>query len=316
MSLALSVNSTIVRSSLAALSARASLQWAAFVSPARAVEEAAKRFLTPPPVRHRQRDADFLAQGRGFVVTAAGTRLAAWRFGEECRPAIVLSHGWGGRAAQFHAFVPALVAAGWQAVVFDQPGHGRSEGREASLVGFARSLAAVVGALEAQGIEVAGLVGHSLGGAAVPVFLRESGRRLPGVLIAPPASLVAYSAHFARHHGLSESMRARMQAHIEQRLGLPWRDIELPRGVASLRSPALVIHDEDDRDVRLEAGLAIARAWPGARFVRTRGLGHSAVLRDAGVIRDAIDFLGGRVVFAPPPARHELSSYCAPAPIL
>lgn len=316
MSLALSFNSTTVRAYTETLAARLGLGLSVRLSPERAVAEAARRFLTPPPVTHRERDKAFLAQGRGFVVPSAGVRLAAWRFGEAHRPAVVLSHGWGGRAGQFQAFVPALVAAGWQAVVFDHAGHGRSEGKEASLVGFARALAAVVGAIESQGADVTGLIGHSLGAAAIPVFLRESGRTPRSVLVAPPASLVGYSSFFARRLGLSEALRARMQAQVEHRLGFAWRDIELPRGVASLASPALVIHDEDDRDVRLQAGLAIARAWPGARFVRTSGLGHSAVLRDAGVVRDAIDFLRDAVVFAPPPASGETSAHSGPSPIL
>jgi hypothetical protein len=60
----------------------------------------------------------------------------------------------------------------------------------------------------------------------------------------------------------------------------------------------------------------VARAWPGARFLRTQGLGHNAILRDAGVVRDAIDFLKAEVAFARPPARGERSAFPGPAPLL
>jgi pimeloyl-ACP methyl ester carboxylesterase len=280
------------------------------------VAEAARLFLTPPQGGPRARDRDFLAGGEGFVVRVGEARLAAWRFGAHDRPAVILSHGWGGRGAQLRAFVPALEAAGFQAVVFDHAGHGHSEGRQSSLVDFARGLAAVAQALDARGIAVAGVIGHSLGAAAIAPFLRASGRRLRAVLVAPPSSLVGYSAWFAKTLGLGERLRARLQRTVERRYGVRWEELELPRAVAGLDAPALVIHDGDDREVRLRSGLAVARAWPGARFVRTAGLGHHAILRDAGVVRDAVDFLGGEVAFPRPPAPDEWSAFPGPAPIL
>ncbi|MGE0356188.1 MAG: alpha/beta fold hydrolase [Burkholderiales bacterium] len=310
-----SINSTIVRS-IKLLSTRARLQVGAMVAPDRAVADAVRLFLTPPRRAVRERDRAFLAGGEGFVVPLAGARLAAWRFGPDGAPAVILSHGWGGRGAQFHAFVPALVDAGYQAVVFDHAGHGHSEGRESSLVDFFRGLGAVAGALADRGIPLAGVVGHSLGAAAIAPFLRASGLAARSVLVAPPSSLVGHSAWFARKLGLGEVFRGRLQAAVERRYGVRWDDLELPQSVASLAAPALVIHDEGDRDVPLRAGLAVARAWPGARFVRTAGLGHNAILRDAGVVRDAIDFLGGAVVFAPPPPQDEWSAFPGPAPML
>lgn len=314
-SLPMTLNSTIVRS-MKFLSVRARLQVGAIVAPERALADAVRLFLTPPRGRLRERDRDFLSGGEGFVVHAGTTRLSAWRFGPREAPAVILSHGWGGRASQFHAFVPALVAAGYQAVVFDHAGHGLSEGRLSSLVDFGRGLGAVAQALEARRVEVAGVVGHSLGAAAIAPFLRASGRDLRVVLVATPASLVKYSAWFARKLGLGEKIRSRLQSAVERRYGVRWDELELPASVAGLAAPALVVHDEGDADVRYSAGLAVARAWPDARFVRTTGLGHTAILRDAGVVRDAVDFLKGEVVFARPPAQDEWSSFPGPAPLL
>lgn len=311
----LPINSTIVRF-VKRLSLRARLQLGALVAPERALADAVRLFLTPPRRPIRERDRDFLAGGEGFVVLSGEARLAAWRFGPRDRPAVVLSHGWGGRGAQFRAFVPALEAAGYQAIVFDHLGHGLSEGSQSSLIDFGRGLEAVVGAAEARGIRVAGVAGHSLGAAAIAPFLRASGRRLRSVLVAPPASLVGYSALFAKALGLGEALRSRLQSDVERRYGVRWDELELPRSVAGLEAPALVIHDEGDADVRLAAGLAIARAWPDARFERTTGLGHNAILRDAGVVRDAIDFLRGEVRFARPPAADERSAFPGPAPLL
>lgn len=311
-----SMNSTIVRNILSLAGTRASLALARVRGFEHAVERAARLFLTPPRHAHREREIAFLATGERFVVHAPGVRLAAWRFGDPGVPAIVFSHGWGGRGAQGQAFVEAAIAAGLQAVVFDHAAHGFSEGRESSLVAFSRGLGAVTAALEARGLHVAGVIGHSLGGAALAHWLATGGRADRVVLVAPPVSLIGYSGRFARLVGIGERVRLAMQERIERQVGVAWSAFELPGSVADLATPALVIHDHGDRDVPLAHGLALARAWPEARFLATRGFGHNAILRQRAVARDALDFLRGDVVFAPPPPRDDWSAFPGPAPIL
>jgi pimeloyl-ACP methyl ester carboxylesterase len=211
--------------------------------------------------------------------------------------------------------VPALLDAGYQVLVFDHAGHGHSEGAHATLVHFWDGLAAVVADAEARGSTIEGFVGHSLGAAAIGAWLNETGRETRAVLIAPPISVERYSGYFARRMGIAEPVRRRMQEHFERALGRRWSEFELPAAVARVRAPALVVHDRDDAEVAYGSGLALARAWKGARLVSTRGLGHRRVLRAAEVVQDAVDFIADRVVFAPPPARGESQPYPAPAPI-
>lgn len=310
------MNSTIVRSVVAHGWTRARFALAAALAPESALEAAARRFLSPPRIPHSDREKRALASGRGFAVATPAGRVAAWSFGPGDRPAVVLSHGWGGRGAQLRAFVGPIVDAGWQAVLFDHPAHGLSEGHESSLVHFERALAAVAADLESRGIPVAGAIGHSLGAAAIGAWLNRSARATRAVLIAPPHSIERYSGLFARAIGIPEAIRRGMQERIERSLGVAWQRYELPQSVASIRAPALVVHDAHDREVSAASGLAIARAWPGARFLSTSGLGHRAIVRDPGVVRDAIDFLAGEVVFAPPPAHDEWSAFPGPAPLL
>lgn len=307
-------NSTNVRNTLQFAWERLALGVAAAVAPRKAVERAARLFATPPRHPHTAREVELLQTGRGFVVPVGLARIAAWRFGDEDRPAVIFSHGWGGRGAQFRAFVAPLVEAGYQVILFDHEGHGHSEGTEASLIHFMHGVEAVVAHVEKRA-PVAGLVGHSLGAAAVGSWLNASGRDIRAVLIAPPTSIERYSSHFARRMGLPEAIRRGMQERFEQRLGRRWKEFELPGSVAKVAAPALVIHDEGDRDVAFENGLALARAWRDARMVRTRGLGHRAVLREAEVVQDALDFIADRTVFPRPLAHGEASPFREPAPI-
>ena len=132
------------------------------------------------------------------------------------------------------------------------------------------------------------------------------------VQIAPPASLIRYSRFFARALGLSERIRAAMQWRLEQKIGVNWEEFEMPRAAQALTARALIIHDQNDTEVRIENGLAVARAWPDARFKRTFGLGHRRVLRDRAVINASVDFLQDRVHFSRPPEVDQWSLAFAP----
>jgi pimeloyl-ACP methyl ester carboxylesterase len=107
-----------------------------------------------------------------------------------------------------------------------------------------------------------------------------------------------------------------MQERIEKRIGYRWESFELPQSVARINARALIVHDADDRSVPITSGLALARAWRGAKFVGTKGLGHRRILRDPVVVADVVDFMKDRTVFTPPPRRGEVSAYLAPAPLV
>ena len=308
-------NSTTVRLYVAHMATRASVSLAAAIAPAWTARKAAQWFITPPRILHTPREMQTLNQGTRLGIASPMGKLAAWRFGNPTHPAIITSHGWGGRGAQFRELVPALVASGYQVWLFDHVGHGYSEGKEAPITDFAKGVTAVANHATKCGLTIAGFIGHSLGCAGIGIALRHDLKHLVDVRvvqIAPPASLIRYSRFFARTLGLSERIRAAMQWRLEQKIGVQWSEFEMPHAAKTLTAKALVIHDQQDRDVRIESGLAVARAWPDARFKRTFGLGHRKVLRDPGVTAATIDFLQDRVQFSFPPEVDQWSLAFAP----
>ena len=160
------------------------------LAPGLAARWAETLFCTPPRHQARPGEEAFLASGRRSSARWEGGELAVWEWGHG--PSVLLVHGWGSRAARMSALAAALSARGFRVVAYDGPGHGRSAGRFASLPEFARALGAVGAAM---GRPLHGLVGHSLGGAAVAAAFH----RQPGVAERPAEGLEVDPALVVAH---------------------------------------------------------------------------------------------------------------------
>lgn len=264
---------------------RAAFRTVGAVAPGVAGRWAENIFCRPPRNEPRPPEEAFLATGTRHTVQSEEQDIAVWVWSNG--PVVVLAHGWGSRAGRFSALAQALVDSGFQVVLFDAPAHGASMGRLASLPQFSRALR-VVG--DAMG-PVHGLVGHSLGGAAVSLAMRNGLHARRAVLLAPPADVVLFSRAFAKHLRIPPRAHNVMRRNLESRLQFRWEELHVPTLARGMTAPALIVHDRDDPDVPYAHGEEIAAAWPGAELLTTSGLGHRALLRDPDVIRRTVTFL-------------------------
>ena len=277
--------------SLSRISTNVRFSASALLFPDLATAVAERMFLTPPRTRDAAASALDLVDARSSFLEHKGRHIAMWRWGSREAPAVVLAHGWGGYAAQMRAFVFPLVQAGYRVIAYDQPAHGVSEGRLTGLPDFADVLAEVTGIHGS----VAAVVAHSLGGAAAALALANGKASFKKVvLVSPPSDLVGYSRRFARWYWMPEAVRKGMQAAIEERYGVRWENLEVPRVAPRLSAQALVIHDRDDRLMPWTHGATVARHWPGAKLMSTEGLGHRRILTDERVTRAAAEFIDAR----------------------
>src|SRR5215218_8224700 len=278
--------STIGRT-LALRGLRAGFATASALSPELAAAGAKNLFLStrrhPVPAREQA----YLRDAERVELAGDPGPLAAWLWGKEGAPMVALLHGWEGRGSQLGAFVAPLVAAGFRVVAVDAPGHGDSPGRSSSLV-------AIAGALRRVGERfgpLAGVVAHSAGtvGAVHSISGGLAVDRL--VCVAPGVDLEGYVLQFARIFGLSADASQSLKLRIERHVGVTMRELDPRRAAADQRIPLLVIHDRMDRETPFADGEALARSWPGARFIATEGLGHTRILWDEKVVSAATAFL-------------------------
>lgn len=255
------------------------------VSPSLAARFATRLFTTPPRYIPSEREASTLHSASSVAIICGDREIQVWSWGEG--PAVLLVHGWGGRASQMTTFVPPLLAAGYRVVAFDGPAHGHSAGKRSSLPAFARAIEAcdeVFGPFRA-------IVAHSMGTAATMMALRRGARAEAAVLFGPTSRPGEYLRHFAGLIALPDDAFLLMQKRIGARFQMSWEDLDMPRIASKFSIPAIIFHDRDDMDAKWADGKEISESWPGATLVTTEGLGHRRILRDPDIVRQAVDFI-------------------------
>lgn len=276
------------RAPLALRAVRGGMNVLARVSPEGASYVAERMFLTPKRNPRPVAEREILVTGRRTTFASDDGPLAAWIWGsDDAAPRVLLVHGWEGRGGQLGALVAPLMARGYRVVTFDAPGHGDSPGGRSSLFQFATSIERAVAAFG----PFHAIVTHSMGGASTLWASRHAPLAERLVMIAPPIDLRDFTRALSRTLGLPEDVRGRVHRRLGVRFGVPIEEVRAEKLAGAMRGALLVVHDEDDRDVPIACGEAIARAWPGATLVRTHGLGHRRILRDADAIQSVVGFV-------------------------
>lgn len=243
-------------------------------------------WFTQPRRRARpEREQRLLTSATAFSLQGG---QQAWSFGQG--PLVVLVHGWEGRGAQLGEFVEPLVASGFRVVTFDVAAHGSSHGTHATILSWLSPLSEIAMRF---GDPVCA-IGHSFGCPALSLALKRGYHAQSVVYLAPPDALDGGTRNFARLTGIGERGKAALENLLSARTGISFAEERVENFGATMNTPLLVVHDEDDTDVPLECAQTYARNWPGCHVFTTRGLGHHKLLRDTTVIERVTTFVRGQ----------------------
>lgn len=258
-----------------------------------------------PPPRNRWPDQQHGQALTPFVVHGArGQRLACWRAEpqgvstEEPVPVVVAVHGWGSHAAMLSSLIAPLVGAGMAVVLFDAASHGDSS-REAfsSLPRFAEDLAAVLEALRrfpALDTRRVGLLGHSLGGAAVLLHAARHGEVKCVASLSSFAHPQEVMERWLRAHRIpGRWIGAAILEHVQEVIGERFDHIAPERQMARIGCPVLVVHGAQDQTVPLSDALRLHEALPRdhGRLLIVEG-DHDLRAPLVHRIDELVDFLG------------------------
>ena len=261
------------------------------VAPLRTAEFVARRFFVTERAAAQRTRFTSTEPKRGSLQTPDGI-VVTYRWGDiERDPTVVLVHGWNGWAQQMEQFVAPLQKRGFAVLAFDHVAHGASTGTQSSLPLMTRTLQQVLDSLQ----NPAGIIAHSLGAAAGASLLASSRRELPAaVLIAPPSDPRPYLTLLARMLGAPSKLHQMIQRAAERIAGVEFKRLVADRWtVYRIRTPLLIVHDVEDKEVPISNGYAYTAA-SRTRVLATDGLGHRRILRDRHVLEEAAEFIAHR----------------------
>jgi pimeloyl-ACP methyl ester carboxylesterase len=219
---------------------------------------------------------------------------------------VILLHGGLGHSGNWGYQVPALNNAGYQAVLIDGRGHGRST-RDARPYAYELMASDVLAVMDALHLEKAVFVGWSDGACTALVLARNAPARSGGVFFfacnmdpsgakeieTSPILDRCFSRHGMDYRRLSATPD-KFQALVDA-VGLMQRTQPnySTRDLADIKVPVAIVQAEHDEFIKLEHAESLARSIPGAELTLLPGVSHFAPLQRPALFNAAIvDFLG------------------------
>ena len=275
-----------------------------YAAPSLAVRLVKNHVFSPMSYRTGPEEEQILASGSRFQIEVNGKKVQGWKWGEG--PGILFVHGWNGRGIQLSHFFKPLVKAGYAVIAFDAPGHGESDGKTSSYFELTDTVRAI---LQQQKFNIVGLIGHSLGGAAVINALCKENISLPGVLIAPAIRLKDVLFNAFELFGIPGAVYRKAIEEFELRFGYSLEKDDPWKLMSKVDSNILIVHDRRDRSIPFIDSHDVAGTRPNVMLYETKGLGHRKILKD----RKIVELVTGHILGQNSPFRHQAS---APDPLV
>lgn len=185
---------------------------------------------------------------------------------------VLLMHGWESNASRWEQLIGYLKKSGSTIIAIDAPAHGLSSGTEFSMPRYAEFVDVVV-----QKLKPHYLVGHSLGGATALYFQSHYTNNYIEKLVTlgAPCELNTLLKNYAGMLSLNSNVFQLLEKHFFEHYKIKTHEFSGSVFASKIKIEGLIAHDVDDGVVSFKEGQKIAAAWPDAKFITTKGLGHS-----------------------------------------
>lgn len=242
-----------------------------------------RMFFYPDSERYAQPQSYGLQYEDVAITASDGTRLHGWWLPAKvpARGSVLHLHGNAANVSNHLPLVAWLPAQGFNVLMFDYRGFGRSEGQP-TLDGVVDDGAAALRYLRTRpGVDGSRLIvlGQSLGGATALRLL---------ALDSEGVRLAVIEASFASYRGIARDA-ARQSVVLAPLVSiaaplLPGAQADPVAGIGALQVPLLIVHGTADEVIPIKhSEQLVAAAPPGTRFIRVEGARHMESLSRADV---------------------------------
>ena len=259
-----------------------------FISPKLITLFAAKLFTTP--IKHkipkRELEMDRKSVQKLIPVPAINKEVVLYQYGKSEKK-ILLVHGWSGRGTQLFKIADELLKAGYSTISFDAPAHGKSPGKTTIMVDFIATILEI----EKQFGPFEAAIGHSLGGMSVLNAIKKGLKVNHAVVIGSGDIVEDIMDDFVAKLELKPSVSSLLRLHFEKKYGEKMNSYSAFLAAKETTIPVLVIHDNNDPEVPVKAGIHIHEYLKNGELLLTDGLGHRKILGNPKVIERTIQFI-------------------------
>ncbi|MEZ7838827.1 MAG: alpha/beta hydrolase [Flavobacteriales bacterium] len=256
------------------------------ISPFLSSRIAAFLFFTPIRFNAPIQEQKYLSEAKTKTITFKNNKVKVYEWGD-ANKAILLVHGWAGRATQVAHLAEPLIKAGYKVYSFDAPGHGNSNGRHTHFIEFSE----IILALNKQFPDIESIIGHSMGGSACIHAITQGFNPKKCITIGSPASVDWVLKSYCKQINLSNKVAEIIKSRLERKFSQKFEDLSLRTMVKHIETPGLIIHCKDDVDAPVECAHQIHENWKNSTLLCTQNLGHRRILKNKEVAQTIIDFL-------------------------
>ncbi|CAM3708815.1 alpha/beta hydrolase [Flavobacterium chungbukense] len=260
----------------------------AFISTKLVTRFAAKIFTTP--IKHkvpkREFEMDSKSLKKTIYVPSIYKSVVTYLYGASERK-ILIVHGWSGRGTQLFKIADELLQNGFSTISFDAPAHGKSEGKTTIMSEFIASILEI----ERQFGPFEFAIGHSLGGMSVLNAIKDGLSVEKAVIIGSGDIVQDILDEFVFKLGLKKEISQNLRDFFENKYQVKMDDFSAYRAAQKIEIPVLVVHDNDDPEVPVKAGIHINENLKSGNLFLTGGLGHRKILGNQNVIRKILEFI-------------------------
>lgn len=249
---------------------------------------AAKLFTSPlkHKIPKRELEMDRKSIQKRIEIPSINKKVVLYQYGKSSKK-ILLVHGWSGRGTQLFKIADELVKAGYSTISFDAPAHGKSPGRTTIMSEFVATILEI----EKQFGSFDAAVGHSLGGMSLLNAVKK-GFKINHLAIIGSGDIVQdILDDFVAKLELKPNISSKLREHFEKKYGQEMDSYSGYKSAMEIDIPVLVIHDKNDPEVAVTAGINIYNHLKNGTLYLTEGLGHRKILGDPVVIDKVVQFV-------------------------
>lgn len=198
---------------------------------------------------------------------------------------ILLVHGWESNASRWKKIIPHLKKTGRTIIAMDAPAHGLNNDKEFNVVLYSEFINVIV-----QKYNPNIVIGHSIGGNALAYYQKYYSNKIKKmVLLGAPSDFKVIMKNYFEILGLNNKVQEQFQSYVEDRFNINVDEFSTSKFLEDSSILGMLVHDQEDFIVLLEEGKKISKSWTTAKYIETRGLGHS--MHDANLYDKIVKFI-------------------------